>query len=289
MKIEAYYIDGRFEVYDTEAHFNGTNALGGGANCMTTYSVKGLSDDGLWISYSFYDVSESLSVAGHDAQCATLQRVIDVQVLDEDDFKGIAWISIDGVKRYFRLQEGERLINGFKFETANDIHVGTKEVAAIEEKAFDLYMVLHGEGICPGTMRREPGESEDDFNARIAKVIGWPADVLMRAVDEVRARTDYVASEGVEDMAGDEPSFSASSEDGEIIGGAIMFGDESEPMPADDNSSAAAPVAPVWASSVATSDAQAEPGEAMPEFADPMPVYAMVAEEDDGMPAFDDE
>ena len=290
MKIEAYYIDGRFEVYDTEAHFNGTNALGGGANCMTTYSVKGLNDDGLWISYSFYDVSESLSVAGHAAQCATLQRVIDVQVLDEDDFKGVAWISIDGVKRYFRLREGEKLINGFKFETANDIHVGTKEVAAIEDKAFDLYMVLHGEGTCPGTMRREPGESEYDFNARIAEVIGWPADVLMRAVDEVRARADYVASEGVKDTAGDESSFPASSEDGEIIGGAIMFGDEPEPMPAGDDSGAAAvPAAPVWASSAATPDVQAGLGEAMPEFADPVPAYAMVAEEDDGMPAFDDE
>lgn len=283
MKIEAYYIDGRFEVYDTEAHFNGTNALGGGANCMTTYSVKGLNDDGLWISYSFYDVSESLSVAGHDVQCATLQRVIDVQVLDEDDFKGIAWISIDGVKRYFRLREGEKLINGFKFETANDIHVGTKEVAAIEDKAFDLYLVLHGEGTCPGTMRREPGESEDDFNARIAEVIGWPADVLMRAVDEVRARTDYVTSEGVKDMAGDEPGFSVSSDGGEIIDDAIMFSDELAATPTDDGSNTvAAFTAPVWAAPAAAPDAQAEPSEAMPEFADPVPVYAMVADDASG-------
>lgn len=286
MKIEAYYLDGRFEVYDTEAHFNGTNALGGGANCMTTYSVKGLSNDGLWISYSFYDVTESLSVAGHDAQCATLQRVVDVQVLDEDDFKDIAWISVDGIKRYFRLQEGEDLIDGFKFETANDIHVGSREVAAVEDKAFDLYMVLHGEDTRPASMKREEGESEDEFNARIAKRIGWPVDVLMRTIETVQARTDYMEEDGtVDDAHAVDPCFVGADDGGEIIGEAIMF-DDSPSVPDALSGDPANSATPLWATPTATDGEQSEPEYDEPA---PVPAYAMAAEsDDDEQPEFAD-
>ncbi len=288
MKIEVYYMDGRFEIYDTEAHFNATSALGGGGNCMTTYAIKGAGGDGLWLSYSFYDVSESLSVAGHDAQCATLQRAVDVQVLDGDDLARVAWVSIDGVKRFFRLHEGEPLIDGFKFETSNEIYVGSRDVAAIEDKAFDLYMVLHGEASRPGAMPREDGEDEDSYNARIAKLIGWPADLLMRAVQTVRERDEWVEEDGVEDDPAEAAAIAyegAPAHDPDGVPVVDLASEAAEEPSTAEKPTPDAPAVPLWA---AASAAQPQPDAAAdePDFADddePMPEF-----DDDDMPEFID-
>ncbi len=294
MKIEAYYLDGRFEVYDTEAHFNASSALGA-ANCMTTYSIKGASTDGLWVTYSFYDISESRSFAGHDAQCAPLQRAVDVQVLDEEDLKGVAWILVDGLKRFFRLHEGEPLIDGFRFDTTCDVYVGTRELAAIEDKAFDAYMVLHGEGTRVGAMPREENETEEQFNARIASRMGWPTDVLMKTIENVRDRSLWDEEDGVEDSSDSAPAFGSESGDAPFVAEGVVLS-ASAPAAAE-SESPETPPAPAWAATPAhEGTGEADEGESMPEFDDededgwdgetadfvaPAPAYAAARPADD--------
>lgn len=187
MKIEAYYLDGRFEAYDTESHFNASGAVGD-SNCMVMYAVRGDVKTGLWVRYSAYDVSETMQMACHDNPCPPLRGRVDVQVLDADDMDGIAWVAVDGLKRYFRLGSGQPLIDGFKFDTNHEIFVGSRESAAIREKAYDLYRVLRGRAEVPGALSREPHESDEAFEARVAEMMGWDTEALLAVVAEEELR-----------------------------------------------------------------------------------------------------
>jgi hypothetical protein len=184
MKIEAYYMDGGFEAYDSESHFNSTGSLGG-ANCMIVYSVHGDPNEGLWVRYLAYDVSEGMQKAGHDSPCAPLRGRIDVQVLDSDDMARIAWVAIDGQKRYFRLSPDQPLVDGFKFDANHEIYVGSKDSAATRDRAVDLYRILHGGEEQAGVLAREPDERDEDYDKRIAEMMGWDVDVLTAIVAEV--------------------------------------------------------------------------------------------------------
>ena len=183
MKIEAYYLDGRFETYDTESHFNASGSVGD-SNCMVMYAVHGDVKTGLWVRYSAYDVSETMQMAGRDNPCPPLRGRVDVQVLDAEDMDGIAWVAVDGLKRYFRLAAGQPLIDGFKFDTNHEIFVGSRESAAIREKTYDLYRVLRGGAEAAGALSREPHETDEAFEARVAEMMGWDARALSVVVAE---------------------------------------------------------------------------------------------------------
>ena len=184
MKIEVYYLDGRFESYDTESHFNAAG-VAGTTNCMVVYSVQGDAESGLWVRYYAYDAAEGMQRAGHESPCAPLRGRVDVQVLDASDMDSIAWVAIDGQKRYYRLAPGQPLVDGFKFDVNHEIYVGSKDLAATRARAYDLYRVLRGGENEGGALTRGDGESDADFETRIASMIGWDASALAAVVSEM--------------------------------------------------------------------------------------------------------
>jgi len=187
MKLTAYYLDGRVEEYNTDAHYS-TAGLFGSANVgVVSYSLYMDSiDDGLWMQFRYYDSGEALSlpVKGKNGYGAQMVQKMYYPILTKDDLAQVAFVECDGTRILWRAEPDAPLVNGIKFAIQSELFVNGKDNSSLEQRAVDLFRLYrgiteNGEKAEP-RMPKKPTESIEEWEKRIADHIGWDYGTLKR-------------------------------------------------------------------------------------------------------------
>jgi hypothetical protein len=195
MKIAIDFLSGKIQEFDTESKFNSTELFDSNkvAVAETDLDINNL-DHGLWLNYYFYDCSKAESVKNHDGLCVPRIRSYEIQIIDPNEMKDVATVTMDGEKILWRIGCTGKLVNGIKFMTQSTMYVTKKDDMPLNVQAVELYHALKGdEGIEP-ELPQKLGETDQAWDKRIADEIGWDVETLLGYVRRVDARDEADAA-----------------------------------------------------------------------------------------------
>lgn len=179
MKITVYFLNGAVEEYNTETHYSSAGLFGSANVGVVDYTLmtEDLSE-GLWLKFRYFDAGMAKEVQGVDGLGAPLMEGVMYPIIARSRLDDVAFVECDDKRILWRTGPGEPFVNGIKFMTQSKVYVDSKDDYSDIARSVDLYRQLHGD-FGKALLPQRPGETEAEWNERIAERIGWDTRMLL--------------------------------------------------------------------------------------------------------------
>ena len=205
MKVIAYYKDGSMEEYDTDSRFSDTNLFRTPGTCGVSCKLD-LSNlqYGIYVEFWQHDLSDPVEIRvdpNDPSQKKNFKQVVSRiryfghdQVLDLNRLSAAKSVYANDKMVLYRVQENGKLVIWQRFTQLCELYLSSVDKLSYIEMAAQLFMLLKGFADdesqkmlrVPIVPRLNDNEPEDQWNRRIADIMGWDLGELLDIVDKRR-------------------------------------------------------------------------------------------------------
>jgi len=200
MKIQAFYLTGEVQEFDTQSMFNAGGLCLNRAG-LVFFSLEYTNPEvGMWLRYRYFNI-ESATVTDDEYPAPRPTLHSKYQLLDLNDIKNIAWVELDGKKIITRV--GNSLVNNIKFDSYSTLLSTSEPGTPFNVQACETFMGLVGNESRDGLLPRKPNESEYEYHCRVADSMGWNYDTLapfLEAFDNARGSNSENDEDDTDDL-----------------------------------------------------------------------------------------
>ena len=186
MKVKIFFLDGRISEQDTSVLYN-TGTIP--KDAPYTWEAMLCADDlkdGLWIRCRSCNNAITEKRMGHAAPIVSWEDRFDYQILDIDELKEVGRVEVDGTTILWRVGVDGTLVNSVKFKMQSDMFASQSSDMAINEQAVTLWRALVGQDGATPIISRNEGESQTDYERRVAETMGWDYATLSKFIQRDR-------------------------------------------------------------------------------------------------------